>query len=966
MNRRPLVVFTVCWLAGTAAAHLYGGLQLTAVLAGLTFIWFAAAAFAQLPLKRLLIFGLALWLAAGYGTFRDIRSLSILPEVLGVQEEGGYPGVRLEGKMAGPAKIDGDLAMFEMDLERVFDRMGTQSSQKTEADEENLRSAAVGADGTSRTDIPGNHDNNESITLRRSEKIIVRVKLAAEEEQDVATSWKRGDRLIVSADLELPAEARNFGAFDYRSYLREKRIYWIAKAGGASSVETADHAEDKFLLLRHRDDLREFLADKLSELYPGVGAGYMQGLLLGLRDGLDPDTYQNFVRLGMTHVLAISGMHVGLYVGAVLLLLRRTGVTKESSLIAALCAIPPYVLLTGASPSAVRAGLMSMIGLYAARRGWLKDGLHILCLAALLMLLWEPSYLTAISFQLSFVVTAGIILLVRPMQRILFFLPKTIAAAAAISLVADLVSFPLGIYYFNQYPLLGLAANLLLVPLISLVSIPCGAVSLLLSTFWMQGAEWTAYPVRLINAAVFWCADGGGSIRWARTIWASPSPGWIMLYEAALFSGIFLLAALLRARRPDPSAFAEADVQGQVASPGSAAALGLGGDTVPLGSHTRVPRMRAHAGGPRAGARPGRFAAFAAAASHAAASLGGAPSGAAPPRTHAVRYGGLPDSRRNRLRPLYAAAAFIVLGGLLTAAYQPRPSSAGLVQMLDVGQGDSILITTPEGRNLLVDGGGTVRFERPGEEWRRRLDPYEVGRDVVVPLLKKRGVQRLDAVILTHGDRDHYGGLLAVLDEIPTDRLIMNGTRSGGEDLDRLLASALKFGAEVYAPRDGDLWNPDERTILEFLNPSGTFAGLLPQLKEQNEYSVVFRMEMNGHSFLFTGDIGESAEQDILSRLDERGERGRVEVLKVGHHGSKGSSSESWIRRWSPALSLISVGANNTYGHPSDTVIERLNDIGSVIHRTDLDGEIQVEVPLGQALQTRTKLGKGKNDIAAE
>ncbi|WP_172249682.1 ComEC/Rec2 family competence protein [Saccharibacillus deserti] len=923
MNRRPLIVFTLCWLAGAASAQVYGGLRLAAVLVGLTLLLAAAVLFTRTSAKLLLIFGLALGSAAGYGLLREAGSLSVLPERLGVStgEADGYSGIRIEGRMAGPAKIDGDLAQFVLKAERVLEQTDPLPGE-----------TPGGADGKPGSAVPDEAGRSEAKPaafgpLSHAEKVVVRVKLAAETEQETAASWQRGDLLIVYGDLEAPSGARNFGAFDYRDYLRNQRIHWIVKAAGASSVETADAASGGLQLLRRSDDLRTKLADTLAKLYPGIGAGYMQGLLLGLQEGLDPDTYTNFVRLGMTHVLAISGMHVGLYVGALLLALRRLRVSKESSLLAALYFVPPYVLLTGSSPSAVRAGIMAMIGLYAAKRGWLKDGLHILCLAALLMLIWDPHYLTSISFQLSFAVTAGIILLTRPMRQLLFFLPKALAGAAAISLVADLVSFPLSIYYFNQYPLLGLAANLVLVPLISFVSIPLGTVSLMLGTFWMQGAEWAAYPVRLVNAAVFWCAQSGGSVRFARTIWASPPPVWILMYEAALIGGLFALAAHLAARRPDPSADGR---HGGI--PGFPAHRPLPGDTMPLGP---LPgEMRSQAGSGKSFA----------------------PS---------VRYGVDPSRRRTVIRLALGALSGLLLAGMVGAAYAPRPDPAGLVQMLDVGQGDAILVTTPTGKNLLVDGGGTVTFERPGEAWRRRLDPYEVGRDVVVPLLKKRGIHRLDAVILTHGDRDHYGGLLAVLDEIPADRLIMNGTRSGGEDLDALLASALRFGAEIDAPQNGDIWKADEATSLEFLNPSGVFAGTVPELEEQNEYSVVFRLAMNGHSFLFTGDIGLQAERDILDRLEERGDGGKVEVLKVGHHGSKNSSSDEWIGAWSPRLSLISVGAKNTYGHPNPGVIQRLELAGSAVLRTDRDGEIQISAPRGEPLRYRTRLDGRANPVEA-
>ncbi|OWA36641.1 hypothetical protein B9G55_00740 [Saccharibacillus sp. O16] len=926
MKRRPLVGFTICWVAGTVMAHLYKGWKMAAIGLGFTFLLAALAWGMKFSTRSLLILGAALWLSAAYGTYRDAQNVTVLAKLLELPDSAvgeDYAGIQLEGEMAGPARIDGDLAMFELDVQRAAgSKLTVDAKANSSKPVEETDSAAKSSGKRASQLASGSLDSSGSqqpvnpsdtlFTLPRTERVVVRVKLAAEEEQQIAASWGRGDQLRVSGNLELPSEARNFGAFDYQKYLHEKRIHWVLRSAGAISVQKLRPAQGGLQLLRRNDELRASLAGKLAELYPGIGAGYMQGLLLGLQDGLDPETYVNFARLGMTHVLAISGMHVGLYVGAVLLLLRRLGITKQSSLLAALCFVPPYVLLTGSSPSAVRAGLMSMIALYAARRGWLKDGLHILCLAALLMLVWDPYYLTSISFQLSFAVTAGIILLTRPMQQILGFLPRVFAGGAAISLVADWVSFPLSIYYFNQYSLLGLAANLLLVPLISFVSIPLGTVSLILSGFWMQGAEWAAYPVRLINAAVFWSADGAGSIRWMRTIWASPSPVWIGLYLAALCGGLFA-AVRLMGRPPGPAA------------PGPAS-----GDTVPLAS-----RGYPRASGPQASAR----------------SAGNARAAAFP----ALR-GGI-TGRRSFKQPLRVAAAVLVLGGLLTAAYLPRPHSAGRVQMLDVGQGDAILITTPTGKHLLVDGGGTVTFERPGQEWRRRLDPYEVGRDVLVPLLKKRGVHRLDAVILTHGDRDHYGGLAAVFDEIPVERLIMNGTRSGGEDLDQLLSLALSLHTEIDSPQDGDSWSPDSHTKLEFWNPSGAFAGSVPELEEQNEYSVVFRMEMNGHSFVFTGDIGEQAEAQIINRLASRsGGVAPVEVLKVGHHGSKHSTSEDWVRLLSPQLSLISVGEHNTYGHPNPGIMDRLKQAGSQVLRTDQSGEIQIEAPSGQPLGVRTRL----------
>jgi competence protein ComEC len=126
-----------------------------------------------------------------------------------------------------------------------------------------------------------------------------------------------------------------------------------------------------------------------------------------------------------------------------------------------------------------------------------------------------------------------------------------------------------------------------------------------------------------------------------------------------------------------------------------------------------------------------------------------------------------------------------------------EPLESWLISYLDVDQGDSILITTPEGSHILVDGGGTLNFGEK-EAWRIRRSPFEVGAKVLVPLLKKRGIHRLDAIILTHGDQDHAGGLQAVLEGIPVSALLFNGTIADREPYKKLISTALKANVRLY------------------------------------------------------------------------------------------------------------------------------------------------------------------------
>ncbi len=202
----------------------------------------------------------------------------------------------------------------------------------------------------------------------------------------------------------------------------------------------------------------------------------MKGLVIGMREDMDPAQYQQFSGLGMSHILAVSGLHVGVFLYGLTLALRMFRLTKESTMNVLMAAVPVYVLLAGATPSVVRAGLMAVIGLMAAKRKMLKDGLHILAFAALVMLFIEPYMLENVSFQFSFLVTGGLILGVPPLRRAFpdWKRGQWVLDMTAVSIVAELISFPLTIYYFNSYNLLSLPANLLLVPVISSISLPLG------------------------------------------------------------------------------------------------------------------------------------------------------------------------------------------------------------------------------------------------------------------------------------------------------------------------------------------------------------------------------------------------------------------------------------------------------------------------------------------------------------
>lgn len=156
------------------------------------------------------------------------------------------------------------------------------------------------------------------------------------------------------------------------------------------------------------------------------------------------------------------------------------------------------------------------------------------------------------------------------------------------------------------------------------------------------------------------------------------------------------------------------------------------------------------------------------------------------------------------------------------------------------------------------------------------------------------------------------------------------------------MATALDAGVRLYPVQQGMTLAPDDATNLHFLWPEPPAGGqtLLEEVKDQNHESVVFLLEMNGQSFLFTGDMDQAAEEALLRSASQSGiaQAKPIDVLKAAHHGSKTATSSDWLAFWKPGAAVISAGVNNLYGHPHGIVLERLADAGTHVYRTDQQG----------------------------
>ncbi len=240
------------------------------------------------------------------------------------------------------------------------------------------------------------------------------------------------------------------------------------------------------------------------------------------------------------------------------------------------------------------------------------------------------------------------------------------------------------------------------------------------------------------------------------------------------------------------------------------------------------------------------------------------------------------------------------------------------VTFFDVGQGDAIFIETPQGHQILIDGG-------PGK---KVVD--KVGK--ALPFWDKS----IDLMILTHPDADHITGLVGVLEQYKVENVLWTGVRA---DTNIFAAWERALGNEetrITLARTGQklFWNKDPNVFMEILHPDD--AGIT-SAKATNDTSVMSKFVYSGHSLLFTGDITKAVEQKLV----DQGLDLRADVLKVPHHGSKYSSSEAFLAAVSPSTAIIQVGAKNSYGHPTEEVLSRLGDIP--VLRTDQESDIVLQ-----------------------
>ena len=258
------------------------------------------------------------------------------------------------------------------------------------------------------------------------------------------------------------------------------------------------------------------------------------------------------------------------------------------------------------------------------------------------------------------------------------------------------------------------------------------------------------------------------------------------------------------------------------------------------------------------------------------------------------------------------------------------------INFVDVGQGDSTFIITPKNKTILIDGGGS------------NTGSFDVGENTLLPYILDKGYNKIDLMIISHFDSDHVGGLLTILEEIKVEKVLTAKQEEQSENYKRFLNIVKEKNIPVIVGKRGDKINIEKDLYLDILFPESE------QIEENviNNNSLVFNMHYNNFSMLFTGDIEEIAEKRIIEITNKS--RLKADIIKIPHHGSKTSSSRELLEIVLPKIALIGVGKDNLFGHPSSETIDKLDGLKIKTYRTDINGEIMINVNKSGIRRIRT------------
>ena len=611
----------------------------------------------------------------------------------------------------------------------------------------------------------------------------------------VEDSYNYGDFIHICGRFQIPRSYKNHGTFYYYNYLKSQKIY------GNINADQIKFIKNKKLISKLFYNLNFMINKKISNSFKREESSILKALILGNKDDLSDGLKSSIKENGLSHIIAISGMHVECIIIVVQSILNIFTKDKKLKKILILIIIIFYSLIIGFKVSAIRAIILSSIGIVAQLVYLKKNDFISLNFASFLILLYNPYCLFDSGFILSFSASIGVLYVYKIVNKfnIKNMIIKYFFEIFLISICVIITVLPLMIFLFKRLSITFLVTSLLITPIIFIIEF--------LSILFIISPNQLLFifkPIIKILIIIF-----------------------IKISNISLFS--FYLKV--------PS-FIEIILY------------------------------------------------------------------------YLVLFLILNKKIRKSFRLLLRKCIYMVLIVTCLQYVFLIFNNSLKIYFIDVGQGDSTLIVTPRNKKILIDGGGDEK--------------YDIGKNVLIPFLLAKKIDTLDYVIVSHFDTDHVGGLLTVMEELNVKQVIISKQGEKSDNFQKFKEIAYKKKIKVLTVEKGDRLQIEKDLYLDFLWPNNK---KMINTNRLNNNSIVCKLCYKKFSIIFTGDIEEIAEKQVLQEYRNNLQVLNSIILKVAHHGSKTSSIQDFIKEVEPEIALIGVGENNKFGHPSIDTINKLNKL---------------------------------------
>ena len=626
-----------------------------------------------------------------------------------------------------------------------------------------------------------------SLELYGKEKILCNYYFSnIDELNEFKNIYKLGDYIKVEGSLKEPSKNTIFNNFNYKEYLRYEKINYLFDI-------------NKITKLRNNNKLRYKIKNTIIDnIDKSINRNYLYTFILGNNKYIDKEVMDSFRKNGISHLFAVSGMHISLIS---LILLKIFDKFKFKNLLVMFFIIF-YMFLTDFSPSILRAGIFFILLFFNKKFNLKISNVELMLILFPICIFIDPFIIYKIGFQYSFIISFTLILF----SEIINNIDGKIKKLFTISFISFIVSIPITVNNFYEINILSIMLNIFFVPIVSSFILPITFLSLLI-------------PLELFKSFI--------DIFEIISLSLSKIDLFVITLSKINIFVIILYYIVI----------------------------------------------------------------------------------------YYVFY-------RMKLKK-YKSVLLLILIIFVQFIY-PSFNNNMEITFIDVGQGDSIFMKFPNNKfNVLIDTGGSINYEK--ENWKNRNGNYSISKSIIT-YLKSIGVSKLDYLILSHGDYDHMGESINLVNDFKIEKVIFNCGEYN--DLEKELIKVLDKKKIKYYSCIKEL-NIDNNKLF-FLNNK--------DYGKENDNSSVIYTELSNYKFLFMGDAGVEVEEDLIEKYNIQD----IDVLKVGHHGSKTSSSKNFINEINPKYSIISVGKTNRYGHPNKEILNNLDT--SKVYRTDQDGSIMFKV----------------------